>query len=522
MRNFYLAVILVFLASTSSQASDSRLLNWIRENRSFKTQMPFSFQIPNDRQDLYKEMGQVDHVEGIIERHIVREGIVIYDAALWQIVLTRLGQKTDLKLAETPTKIYWDGHLGDLSNVRAGYPDQPYIYDMADPMRVSSHLSQKGQRGFIFRILNANGRYQASDPLDEKTHLDGFPNGDQLHWEDWKPIAGENAWVVIGALHLYHQKYFNLNRGEYVAPRNTIELKLAEELARAAMILQAENGGIRMAPLGTFYNPYVDENGQLTITHEERLTLLPDLSGSKIVELVLGKQPPPEKYSWHYYEISTENTLSWHAAFRMLYRITRKIEYQQAMERIEGYLRDVWNEKENVLDQGMHFTDGKWQPNQKYFATDVQYLALMVIGPSRLERWFGGGAPLKIWQATKKKSGVFERGILLGLGYTQEHDRISLEWTAASLLALDMLRDHYRTSQPQLVKEIHKDRDSMRQAMEKYRYQVDEDESAYSYSSRRGWIPFGWFSHDPEVLSLASTCWVLLVDEGVNPLVLEK
>lgn len=57
----------------------------------------------------------------------------------------------------------------------------------------------------------------------------------------------------------------------------------------------------------------------------------------------------------------------------------------------------------------------------------------------------------------------------------------------------------------------------MRRGIETYRQQVSETRSAYSYSSRRGWIPFGWFSHDKEVLSLVSSCWVLLHDKGFNP-----
>jgi hypothetical protein len=53
--------------------------------------------------------------------------------------------------------------------------------------------------------------------------------------------------------------------------------------------------------------------------------------------------------------------------------------------------------------------------------------------------------------------------------------------------------------------------------MEKLRYQISGTQAAYSYSSRRGWIPFGWNSHDPQVMSMASTGWMMFVDAGVNP-----
>ena len=57
----------------------------------------------------------------------------------------------------------------------------------------------------------------------------------------------------------------------------------------------------------------------------------------------------------------------------------------------------------------------------------------------------------------------------------------------------------------------------MRAGIEEYRFTVRPGEDAYSYSSIRRWIPFGWFSHAPEILSLASTAWVYLIDKGINP-----
>ena len=84
-----------------------------------------------------------------------------------------------------------------------------------------------------------------TDPLDGKKTLAGFPGEDRLHWVDWKPVAGENAWVVIAAMQLY------------VRHPDSIELNLSQELARAAMMLQSDCGGIRMAPLGTLSEDFV-------------------------------------------------------------------------------------------------------------------------------------------------------------------------------------------------------------------------------------------------------------------------
>jgi len=80
-----------------------------------------------------------------------------------------------------------------------------------------------------------------------------------------------------------------------------------------------------------------------------------------------------------------------------------------------------------------------------------------------------------------------------------------------------VLIDYYEKNHPEWTKGIQKDYLTMREGIDTLRHQINAQEVAYSYSSRRGWIPFGWFSHAPEVLSLASTGWVILVDCHFNP-----
>ena len=201
-----------------------------------------------------------------------------------------------------------------------------------NPEAVTGSLDGKGKRGFIFRIINANGKYNTADPLDGKTYLEGFPTWPTIHLEDWKPISGENAWVVMSSLQLYYAKYPGADAKQYSINKNpTEEMELAEELARAAMLLQADNGGIRMAPIGTY--------------HEQ------------------GNE-------FYYNEISTENNLSWYAAFRMLYQVTDKPKYKQAMENIEG-TKSVWDSRSNTFYQGAHYINGQWIPNDSNFAVDL-------------------------------------------------------------------------------------------------------------------------------------------------------
>jgi hypothetical protein len=514
--------------SGAAQRSHQQLMNWLRRNVSPKTLLPFSFYIPVDRQSaVYATMGERDSITGIIERSIVREGLEVYDGALWQIVLTRLGDRDDLARAGIPLNVYWQGNLGGLSYIRAGFPAQPFIYNLHDPAQVSSNLEQKGNRGFVFRIINANGSYHLRDPLDGKAELKGFPNWDSIHWEDWKPIAGENAWLVLASLQLYHAKYYDRFLKRYVHGDPPVELRFAQELSRVARILQADNGGIRMAPLGTFGSGHLQarrkfvganpEDPHSRLRRKELLQgALQTYQGESSQEVSFAMMR--EEYQWHYDEVSTENNLSWYAAFRMLYEVTGHVEYRETMERIEDYFRSAWDPQEHVFYQGMHHFNGHWIPNNLYFASDVQNWAIIVIGPEKLDHWFGEGSAFQMWRATREKSGYWDdRQHLLGVGFTEENDRISIEWTAGAILAARLLYEHYQQTHLSWAAQAAWDARTMRKGIERFRYDISQDEAAYSYSSRRGWIPFGWFSHTPDVLSMASTCWILLIDQNINP-----
>lgn len=467
---------------------DQRLVSWMKSNVSPETLLPYSFQIPlAAKRRIYENMGGAFSVPGIIERVIVEEGLIIYDGAVRQIVLAMLGGAENIEEASRLVHTYWNGDLRELFNIRAGYPFNNFVYDPQNPDLVSSNMSDHGKRGFIFRIINANGRYNTEDPLDGKIEFSGFPTWPTIHWEDWKPIAGENAWVTMAALQILHKKYFDGKTGKYASGfEKAIEFQLAEELARAAMILQTENGGIRMAPIGT----YMSEND--------------------------------DGHGW-YDLISTENNLSWYGAFRMLYEITGKDAYKETMKKMEGYFKAAWNAQGRYFYQGMAYRDGAWQPAKEDFATDVQTWGIVALGPKALDNWFGEGAANSMWQAAKNFSGARDgSGKLLGVGFTTENNRLSVEWTAGAIFAARLLAEYYKEISPELAKAAFNDAVGMREGIETLRFDLAEGKSAYSYSSRRGWIPFGWYSHSPDVLSLASTAWVVLVDAQFNPFYLPQ
>lgn len=495
--------------------SHTKLLQWMRTNVSEVTRMPLSFEIWGDKAAGYKKLGRRSSLTGIIERIIVDQGVSIYDAALWQMALASTGNKFDIELAEVPVAHYWKGMLGE-TDIRTGYGRQIFVYDPANPEEVTSELFAEGERGFIFRILNANGVYISPDPWDGKTIFADFPNYPTIHWEDWKPIAGENAWVVMASLRIFFSDPLRL-------AGKSVEFQLAEELARAALYLQAENGGIRMAPIGTYYHMENLELGLSDNEVAERLDTRAKAVSAKTTERPaeikkrVGRSEYAPYHLWYYDEISVENNISWYAAFRMLHQLTGDAKYMEAMERIEAYAISMWDPKDSVFYQGAHFVGDKWVPNTEPFATDVQNWAIIVFGPDKIDGWFGDGASYKMWQKTKSASGVYADGVLQGVGFTTEHDRLSVEWTAGAILAVRIMKQYYRLSHADWAAQLKQDEKTMRAGIDKCRYTVRPSEDAYSYSSVRRWIPFGWFSHGPEIMSLASTAWVYLIDRNINP-----
>jgi len=464
-------------AQSSIFALDPHLLNWLNFNISPITHLPYSFYISEkDKSAVYRHMEASGALKGTIERMITHEGMDIYDGAVYQIVLSMAGGEENLKQASLVDSYYWQGSVGDTWNIRAGYPINSFIYDPKNPESVSSDNSRLGQRGFIFRIINADGNYLVTDPLDGKKKLAGFPEYDRLHWVDWKPVAGENAWVVIAAMQLYSRH------------SDSVELNLSRELARAAMMLQSDIGGIRMAPLGTNRTLNAEEKNYFT------------------------------ESNWWYNHVSTENNISWYAAFRMLYEVTNEPQYKKAMDGIERYLRFVWDAKQGFFYQGAYYKEGQWVLARENFALDVQTWGIACIGPKQLDAWFGVGSAWRIWQAGRAHSGVFDKqGNVLGVGFTEEHNRISVEWSAGAMTALTELADYYKVKDPDRFAQALADKFAMRMSMDSLLFNISQSLAAYSYSSRRGEIPFGWNSHDPQVMSLVSTGWMIFVDAGFNP-----
>jgi len=154
------------------------------------------------------------------------------------------------------------------------------------------------------------------------------------------------------------------------------------------------------------------------------------------------------------------------------------------------------------------------------FAVDCQTWGINALGPRTIDTWFGEGAAYEIWRQTRRRAGYSVAGRLCGVGFTDEHDQLSVEWTAGAILSTRMLANYYVNTHPGRAEEVFGDCLTMREGVDLLRTEIDSSHAAYSYSLKRKFIPFGWWAHDSRVLSTVSTAWIILMDQDYNPFML--
>ena len=351
----------------------------------------------------------------------------------------------------------------------------------------TSYYRLGNELALLFRSTDGLGEWEAEDPF----------TGQVMQWQDWKPIAGENAWVVKALLRTHYYEYGKVRK-------KSLELEQAERIAGNAIKMQAENGGVRFAPPGTYH----------------------DATGDT-------------EFMWN--EISTENNISWYGAFRGLYEITGNIKYKKAMDKIgEEYFPSVAEFDPATGDcyfqQGMHYYPGRgWVANTGDFATDCQTWAISCLGPQKINEIFNKkygrvreyrdkvgekGAAFQVWKTTVKKAGQTRNGTLIGLAYTENQDVVSVEWTAGGIQAALTLSDYYKKTMWE--KQLFGDAVSMRIHLETMKKVLFNGSIAYPYASERVEIPFGWNAPPKEVSSTTSTAWIGFLNNGIDPWRLDK
>lgn len=502
---------------------------------------PFGNQVP------------LDSEIAIQERTLTRYGLNLYDGATWQIALALEGL-ADLAVAYESNILYpsstgANANIGGIVDIRSDTPD--YLYGSSQiagadlpmitlPGNVTRVLSQGGnpttetsqkQAGALFyRMIGP--KYFMTDPYTgdyANAWKYPYPNNDTttpwniaglIHFNDWKPITGENVWAAItGPLQVLW-----ITNGTKITPFTTFAtapnaVQLAISILPALWQLRSPLGPIYHCPKGTQMFP-----------------------------------PDPSEET----NVSNENNFSAYAALTMLHEILVKFSpgatdpvLVDAKTKVVTLLQglDSWFAKSilsepyqgsRVVYQGGHVSfGGVFTPVPISlvggFAVDCQTWGMTVLGQKKVDQYYGAGTAYNIWQATKKFAGYFNpQGKLGGVGYTIVNGSSSnmiwsAEWTWGAIYACEKLAHEYTLAgradyAASLTADAQSMVDLVTQPMVRCKNGawcgggLVQEDGSYVYANSRFFIPWGWYANP--VGATCSTAWAIMHSHKYNPFIL--
>jgi hypothetical protein len=340
-----------------------------------------------------------------------------------------------------------------------------------------------------------------------------------IHWNDWKPITGENVWgIILGPIQILFVRNCSHVKEFKTFEDAPYEVQLAVSVLPAALALKS--------PLGSMYH-------------------CPE--GTKMF-------PPDEDEATN---VSNENNFSAYAAFKALSYILNKFYKgsdpvldkakqisKEMLDGLEGwfakYLLPTPIAGEHVISQGGHVTfDGTYKPQDgdQAFAVDCQTWGLLTVGAHKFDKNYGSKTTAyAVWQATKKLAGYYIDGKLAGVGYTTpsnetknntgSHDIWSGEWTwGAVFMCRRLARDYSQMGKAAWAQSLLADADSMVKLMNTSVIPCDDgvwckgglvqSDGSYLYANKRFFIPWGWYANP--IGATASTGWAVFNDFHYNP-----
>jgi len=515
--------------------------------------------------DEYGRKTELDSMIGIQERTLTRFGLNLYDAAVWEIALalwwlydvTMIYEENILYTGSTGPAGRKDGNPGGLTNIRADA--SVYLYGMQKtegsalktityPGNVTHFPAKqgapekpthKGPGSFFFRMIAPY--YQMTDPMDGNygnAWKFPWPNYDStttwntfgiIHFNDWKPITGENVWAtMLGPLQaLGLNTNGNMTNSTCGNPSDVPHVpcdfktfdttpppvQLGISIIPALLALQAEPGTL-------FHCPW----------------------GAKIFP------PDPDEGA----NVSNENNFSAYASIDLLYQVLKNYTSGTSDETLQWAMMaitklktglDTWFDAPTILldggramngskvvPQGGHFNSSGWFPVPLDvvggLAVDCQTWGMTVMGQPRIDKNFGHGTAYNIWQAAKKYAGYYKGPTLCGVGYTDlansngsvpVNDIWSAEWTFGAINMAQTLSQQYAAAgEAQWAAEFLADAQSMYNEVTMLWPQgLRFPDGSYVYANKRFFIPWGWFSNP--VSALCSTGWSVMMDRNFDP-----
>jgi len=191
------------------------------------------------------------------------------------------------------------------------------------------------------------------------------------------------------------------------------------------------------------------------------------------------------------------------------------------MSNIENYVRSAYDSGSGFFRQGGYFTTAGqfvWNTGDQDFAVDCQTWTIAVLGPSKIDSWFGAGTAANIWTTTKKLGGynylIFDGSVQgLGFSYNTNAQVISGEWTFGGINMLRVMTQ--ATGNSSYASEGNGLRDNISILITQTVTINGVQCVGINYANKRYYIPFGWWSNP--LVSTASTGWGVMVDSNFNP-----
>lgn len=561
----------------SGSVEDQRLLNFLIHNNTRNllgalsaTGMPLSFYVPNAYWSTAPN-NQADpySISSVAERALAYYGADIYDVATMQIALSLFPNcQAGMDVAQNWTRRLLSGQSGQLASIRAWTTSAngklPFLYGGATSIPEPDSGNAAAGAYFIRMISDQKC---IPDPVTHKTHWPDSPPtnnlaGKPMHWIDWKPITGENAWgALLGPLQL---EYRRSNRKIcYSSDGVQLALKVIPAYQAMQHVDSTGAGAIYYAPANCAANQGGEVN-PLGVSNENNFS-----SFAALTELMEALAIAAQS------ETDAANLQAIYAVFG---------DAQELACGIQTYFKNNLVDLSSVpgIQQPTEYANAIWPcfyTGGAYssatsatftgggggfpFAVDVHTWGCAVLGVDKIDAWFGDGMVYKVWQTAKKRAGYFvgghvkatvDNGIgvvdgtILGVGYTdvnqdpalqhlppdQQHQYIiSAEWTFGAINMCRVIAAQYQTKADQAptsaqqqvylnyAASLLRDASTMIAGVRWLLLdtsRADQEINAYYYANRRYDIPFGWYAN--RVASLCSTSWAVMVSQQFNPFML--
>lgn len=441
------------------------------------------------------------------EQLLTALGLNIYDAAIWCIALSTLGNYSTC--LDYYNNVLIPDQTVQFKDIRgdkpcAGVTEYGQCVDTYQDGACglcygdgnsNAAMTLTQQNAYFFRLIS--DYWSIEGTVDQRC-----PSlNEQWTWNDYKPILGENAWAqLLGPANMAMIHY---NNDPTQVPASDPLFKLGIPFLSALEKMKVGNtGAFYYTPKNTFF-------GFSKVAGEIGNTFSIENQGSLLAGL--------EALNY----IITQNPSSPYASY------TAQI--QGYISGIKKFLLSAYDTENQYFRQGGTYdaTTGQitWgQNNEPLFAVDCQTWVSSVLGTKLIDSTFGPRTAFKLWQTVKARANwTCPGGGLCGIGYTDNDisgQVFSGEWSIGAQNWLQiMVADSGYDSHD--IASIQSDYEAIWFGLESYLYDstpINNSTESYNslyYAERRYYIPFGWYANPLPATS--STAWAAVLASGYNP-----